>query len=80
MGPKVGSGMDDWLTGLCPFSAQGSREPGDMLPRKLKQVLRQEFWAAFENLLMQGTEVGPMEVEPTEVLVSPLVSPVLLLT
>nr|XP_020023452.1 transient receptor potential cation channel subfamily M member 2-like isoform X2 [Castor canadensis] len=35
----------------------GSREPGDMLPRKLKQVLRQEFWAAFENLLMQGTEV-----------------------
>jgi hypothetical protein len=30
--------------------------------------------------LMQGTEVGPMEVEPTEVLVSPLVSPVLLLT
>ncbi|XP_055463196.1 transient receptor potential cation channel subfamily M member 2 isoform X2 [Psammomys obesus] len=35
----------------------GSREPGEMLPRKLKQVLRQEFWVAFETLLMQGTEV-----------------------
>ncbi|XP_021505346.2 transient receptor potential cation channel subfamily M member 2 isoform X4 [Meriones unguiculatus] len=35
----------------------GSREPGEMLPRKLKRVLRQEFWVAFETLLMQGTEV-----------------------
>ncbi|XP_045857855.1 transient receptor potential cation channel subfamily M member 2 isoform X2 [Meles meles] len=35
----------------------GSREPGEMLPRKLKQVLRREFWSSFQNLLIQGTEV-----------------------
>uniref|UniRef100_G1LW30 Transient receptor potential cation channel subfamily M member 2 n=6 Tax=Ailuropoda melanoleuca TaxID=9646 RepID=G1LW30_AILME len=35
----------------------GSREPGDMLPRKLKRVLRREFWSSFQNLLVQGTEV-----------------------
>ncbi|XP_029794679.1 transient receptor potential cation channel subfamily M member 2 isoform X3 [Suricata suricatta] len=35
----------------------GSRDPGEMLPRKLKQVLRREFWSSFQNLLTQGTEV-----------------------
>ncbi|KAM4889199.1 LOW QUALITY PROTEIN: transient receptor potential cation channel subfamily M member 2 [Thomomys bottae] len=35
----------------------GSREPGETLPQKLKQVLRQEFWMPFETLLAQGTEV-----------------------
>ncbi|VFV24179.1 transient receptor potential cation [Lynx pardinus] len=35
----------------------GSREPGEILPRKLKQVLRREFWSSFQNLLTQGTEV-----------------------
>nr|XP_035953146.1 transient receptor potential cation channel subfamily M member 2 isoform X4 [Halichoerus grypus] len=35
----------------------GSREPGEILPRKLKQVLRREFWYSFQNLLIQGTEV-----------------------
>uniref|UniRef100_A0A452VNK0 Transient receptor potential cation channel subfamily M member 2 n=1 Tax=Ursus maritimus TaxID=29073 RepID=A0A452VNK0_URSMA len=35
----------------------GSREPGEMLPRKLKRVLRREFWSSFQNLLVQGTEV-----------------------
>ncbi|XP_023619326.1 transient receptor potential cation channel subfamily M member 2 isoform X7 [Myotis lucifugus] len=35
----------------------GSREPGETLPRKLKQVLQREFWPSFENLLLQGTEV-----------------------
>ncbi|XP_032721096.1 transient receptor potential cation channel subfamily M member 2 isoform X1 [Lontra canadensis] len=35
----------------------GSREPGEILPRKLKQVLRREFWSSFQNLLIQGTEV-----------------------
>ncbi|XP_059865742.1 transient receptor potential cation channel subfamily M member 2 [Delphinus delphis] len=35
----------------------GSREPGEMLPRKLKQVLRREFWPSFESLLTQGMEV-----------------------
>ncbi|XP_020739237.2 transient receptor potential cation channel subfamily M member 2 isoform X1 [Odocoileus virginianus] len=35
----------------------GSREPGEVLPRKLKQVLRREFWSSFERLLTQGTEV-----------------------
>ncbi|XP_053773634.1 transient receptor potential cation channel subfamily M member 2 isoform X6 [Desmodus rotundus] len=35
----------------------GSREPGEMLPRKLKQVLQKEFWPSFESLLTQGTEV-----------------------
>ncbi|XP_030184626.1 transient receptor potential cation channel subfamily M member 2 isoform X4 [Lynx canadensis] len=34
----------------------GSREPGEILPRKLKQVLRREFWSSFQNLLTQGTE------------------------
>lgn len=28
-----------------------------MLPRKLKQVLRREFWSSFERLLTQGMEV-----------------------
>lgn len=35
----------------------GSREPGEMLPRKLKQVLQHEYWVTFETLLRQGTEV-----------------------
>ncbi|MBZ3871426.1 Transient receptor potential cation channel subfamily M member 2 [Sciurus carolinensis] len=35
----------------------GSREPGEMLPQKLKQILRQESWPAVENLLKQGVEV-----------------------
>lgn len=37
-----------------------------MLPRKLKQVLRQEFWVAFETLLEQGTKVGsvPYSISP----------------
>ncbi|XP_069886906.1 transient receptor potential cation channel subfamily M member 2 isoform X1 [Dipodomys merriami] len=35
----------------------GSREPGEALPQKLRQVLRQEFWEPFEALLAQGTEV-----------------------
>ncbi|XP_039101414.1 transient receptor potential cation channel subfamily M member 2 isoform X1 [Hyaena hyaena] len=35
----------------------GSRDPGEILPRKLKQVLRREFWSSFQNLLTQGTEV-----------------------
>ncbi|XP_040842632.1 transient receptor potential cation channel subfamily M member 2 isoform X2 [Ochotona curzoniae] len=35
----------------------GSREPGDVLPRKLKQTLGQECWLPVENLLRQGTEV-----------------------
>ncbi|XP_051695884.2 transient receptor potential cation channel subfamily M member 2 isoform X1 [Oryctolagus cuniculus] len=35
----------------------GSREPGETLPRKLKQVLGQACWLPFENLLRQGTEV-----------------------
>ncbi|XP_030895493.1 transient receptor potential cation channel subfamily M member 2 isoform X2 [Leptonychotes weddellii] len=35
----------------------GSRDPGEILPRKLKQVLRREFWYSFQNLLTQGTEV-----------------------
>lgn len=35
----------------------GSREPGEMLPRKLKQVLRRELWSSFERLLTQGMKV-----------------------
>ncbi|XP_008565916.1 PREDICTED: transient receptor potential cation channel subfamily M member 2 [Galeopterus variegatus] len=35
----------------------GSREPGETLPRKLKQILRQESWPSFENLLKRGMEV-----------------------
>ncbi|XP_036301235.1 transient receptor potential cation channel subfamily M member 2 isoform X2 [Pipistrellus kuhlii] len=35
----------------------GSREPGETLPQKLKQVLQREFWPSFESLLLQGTEV-----------------------
>ncbi|XP_028925185.1 transient receptor potential cation channel subfamily M member 2 isoform X2 [Ornithorhynchus anatinus] len=35
----------------------GSLEPGEMLPRKLKRILSQEFWQYFENLLKQGAEV-----------------------
>ncbi|MXQ82247.1 hypothetical protein E5288_WYG010932 [Bos mutus] len=35
----------------------GFREPGEMLPRKLKQVLRREFWSSFERLLTQGIKV-----------------------
>ncbi|XP_021567214.1 transient receptor potential cation channel subfamily M member 2 isoform X2 [Carlito syrichta] len=35
----------------------GSREPGEMLPRKLKQILLQEYWPSFENLLKHSTEV-----------------------
>ncbi|XP_058379228.1 transient receptor potential cation channel subfamily M member 2 isoform X11 [Diceros bicornis minor] len=35
----------------------GSQEPGEMLPRKLKQVLQREFWSSFQSLLTQGVEV-----------------------
>ncbi|XP_030662129.1 transient receptor potential cation channel subfamily M member 2 isoform X2 [Nomascus leucogenys] len=35
----------------------GSREPGETLPQKLKWVLRQEHWPAFESLLKCGMEV-----------------------
>lgn len=35
----------------------GSRDPGAMLPRKLKQVVGAECWAALEALLAQGTEL-----------------------
>ncbi|XP_032132448.1 transient receptor potential cation channel subfamily M member 2 isoform X9 [Sapajus apella] len=35
----------------------GSREPGETLPRKLKQILRQEHWPSFEKLLKRGSEV-----------------------
>ncbi|XP_053420329.1 transient receptor potential cation channel subfamily M member 2 isoform X2 [Nycticebus coucang] len=35
----------------------GSQDPGETLPRKLKQILRQESWPSFENLLKHGTEV-----------------------
>ncbi|XP_019480571.1 PREDICTED: transient receptor potential cation channel subfamily M member 2 isoform X3 [Hipposideros armiger] len=35
----------------------GSREPGETLPRKLKQALCREFWPSFESLLKRGTEV-----------------------
>ncbi|XP_046294897.1 transient receptor potential cation channel subfamily M member 2 isoform X1 [Marmota monax] len=35
----------------------GSREPGEKLPQKLKQILRQESWPAVEDLLRQGVEV-----------------------
>lgn len=35
----------------------GSREPGETLPRKLKQALCREFWPSFESLLRRGTEV-----------------------
>lgn len=37
---------------------QGSLEPGETLPLKLKWILRREFWPQFQNLLKQGTEVG----------------------
>lgn len=63
-----GSSLHALLTGLHFLSAQGSREPGEMLPRKLKRVLRQEFWVAFETLLMQGTEVGPVPYSGAPVL------------
>ncbi|XP_045396755.1 transient receptor potential cation channel subfamily M member 2 isoform X2 [Lemur catta] len=35
----------------------GSPEPGETLPRKLKQILREESWPCFENLLKHSTEV-----------------------
>ncbi|XP_075855224.1 transient receptor potential cation channel subfamily M member 2 isoform X3 [Microcebus murinus] len=35
----------------------GSPEPGETLPRKLKQILQQESWPSFENLLKHSTEV-----------------------
>uniref|UniRef100_A0A2K5ELM0 Transient receptor potential cation channel subfamily M member 2 n=1 Tax=Aotus nancymaae TaxID=37293 RepID=A0A2K5ELM0_AOTNA len=35
----------------------GSREPGETLPRKLKQILRQEHWPSFEKVLKHGSEV-----------------------
>ncbi|KAM4862758.1 transient receptor potential cation channel subfamily M member 2 isoform X2 [Urocitellus parryii] len=35
----------------------GSREPGEKLPQKLKQILRRESWPAVEDLLQQGVEV-----------------------
>lgn len=37
---------------------QGSLEPGETLPLKLKWILRREFWPQFQNLLKQGNEVG----------------------
>ncbi|XP_057553816.1 transient receptor potential cation channel subfamily M member 2 isoform X2 [Hippopotamus amphibius kiboko] len=54
--------MLEVLVVRCPFSEHwalpgGSREPGETLPRKLKLVLRREFWPSFENLLAQGMEV-----------------------
>lgn len=42
-----------------PVSVQGSREPGETLPRKLKRILRQEHWLSFANLLTRGMEVFP---------------------
>uniref|UniRef100_A0A8D0HF20 Transient receptor potential cation channel subfamily M member 2 n=1 Tax=Sphenodon punctatus TaxID=8508 RepID=A0A8D0HF20_SPHPU len=35
----------------------GSLEPGEVLPHKLKRVLRREFWLQFQKLLNQGTEI-----------------------
>ncbi|XP_037686571.1 transient receptor potential cation channel subfamily M member 2 isoform X8 [Choloepus didactylus] len=35
----------------------GSRDPGEAVPRKLKDVFRREFWPSLEALLRQGTEV-----------------------
>uniref|UniRef100_A0A8B9CL03 Transient receptor potential cation channel subfamily M member 2 n=1 Tax=Anser brachyrhynchus TaxID=132585 RepID=A0A8B9CL03_9AVES len=35
----------------------GSLEPGEILPLKLKWILRREFWPQFQNLLKQGTEI-----------------------
>ncbi|NXA55395.1 TRPM2 protein, partial [Nothocercus julius] len=35
----------------------GSLEPGELLPLKLKWILRREFWPQFQNLLKQGTEI-----------------------
>ncbi|XP_073087353.1 transient receptor potential cation channel subfamily M member 2 isoform X6 [Manis javanica] len=35
----------------------GSQEPGETLPRTLKQVLGRECWPCFRNLLAQGMEV-----------------------
>ncbi|XP_030184625.1 transient receptor potential cation channel subfamily M member 2 isoform X3 [Lynx canadensis] len=46
-----------WTLSLVLKDKPGSREPGEILPRKLKQVLRREFWSSFQNLLTQGTEV-----------------------
>lgn len=50
----------------CPtadlYLAQGSLEPGETLPLKLKWILRREFWPQFQNLLKQGTEVGGTQV------------------
>lgn len=43
---------------LTSALAQGSLEPGEVLPLKLKWILRREFWPQFQNLLKQGTEVG----------------------
>ncbi|XP_074859743.1 transient receptor potential cation channel subfamily M member 2 [Carettochelys insculpta] len=45
----------------CPSSEHwalpgGSLEPGESLPRKLKQVLRRELWPQFQILLSQGVE------------------------
>ncbi|XP_030184618.1 transient receptor potential cation channel subfamily M member 2 isoform X1 [Lynx canadensis] len=45
-----------WTLSLVLKDKPGSREPGEILPRKLKQVLRREFWSSFQNLLTQGTE------------------------
>lgn len=45
------------LSALCP-SAQGSRELGERLPRKLKEILLQGAWPMVEGLLQKGVEVG----------------------
>lgn len=59
-----GGGSPDGRAHLPPpLPAQGFREPGETLPRRLKQVLRREAWPAFESLLQQGVEVGrPLRV------------------
>ena len=66
MGPRTASQTP------CVLPTQGSREPGEILPRKLKQVLRREFWSPFQNLLIQGTEVRrPFCFAPVRVSWSP---------
>lgn len=46
-----------------------------MLPRKLKQVLQQEYWVTFETLLRQGTEVGSVPYSVSPVYGAPVWSP-----
>ncbi|XP_021112017.1 transient receptor potential cation channel subfamily M member 2 isoform X1 [Heterocephalus glaber] len=44
------------LSGLWALPG-GSREPGETLPRKLKQILLREAWPEVEGLLQRGSEV-----------------------